>query len=121
MMKRTTRPKGNFELASWFFMRISGALIIVFVAIHLAFVHFVFGVDKIDFAMVARRWATPTWRTFDFVLLTVALLHGTNGARILVDDYIHARGWRTIVLSGLYTVTFLLLVVGGVVMLTFRP
>jgi len=119
-MRKSIKPKGNFELASWFFMRVSGTLIIVLVGIHLAYVHFVFGVDKINFKFVAGRWATPTWRTFDFVLLTLALLHGTNGARILIDDYIHARGWRTVMLSALYTITFLLLVIGGIVMLTFK-
>jgi len=120
MLRKTTRPTNDFELYSWLFMRISGALLIVLALIHLAFVHYVYGVEKINFNMVAARWANPTWRTFDFVLLTVALLHGGNGMRILIDDYIHSKGWRTLALSSLYTLGFLVLVFGGLIMLTFK-
>ena len=28
-------------------------------------------------------------------LLFLAILHGQNGLRVMIDDYIHARGWRT--------------------------
>lgn len=121
MLRKTTRPRDNFELRSWFFMRVSGAIIVVLVMIHLAYVHFVYGVDKIDFNFVASRWQSPTWLILDFSLLLLALLHGTNGMRILVDDYIHSKGWRTIILTGLYTLTLSLLLLGGLVMLTFQP
>ncbi|MEN6371729.1 MAG: succinate dehydrogenase [Armatimonadota bacterium] len=121
MLRKTTKPRDNFELKSWYFMRVSGALIVVLVMIHLAFVHFVHGVDEIDTKFVLNRWANPTWRLLDFSLLLLALLHGTNGMRILVDDYIHAKGWRTFILTGLYTMTLALLVLGGLVMLTIQP
>jgi len=121
MLRKTTRPRDNFELRSWFFMRVSGSIIVVLVMIHLAYVHFVHGVDEIDFNFVASRWQSPTWRILDFSLLVLAILHGANGMRILVDDYIHSKGWRTIILTGLYTLTLSLLVLGGLVMLTFQP
>lgn len=119
-MRKSTKPVDNFELKSWFFMRVTGALIIVFVLIHLAFVHFINTVDKINSQFVANRWATPTWRLFDITLLLLALTHGANGVRILIDDYIRPKGWRTLALSALYMMTFLLIVLGVGVMLTFK-
>ncbi len=121
MLRKSTKPSGDFELISWFFMRASGALLIVLILTHIGFVHYVHGVDKINFALVAKRWSTPTWRIFDVVMLLLALLHGGNGVRILIDDYIRSSGWRTFAVSGLYTVVFLLLVLGALVILTFKP
>jgi len=43
-----------------------------------------------------------------------------NGLRILIDDYIHAQGWRILSLSALYTVTFIFLALGALVILTFQ-
>ncbi len=120
MMERRPRVGGDFELFSWFFMRISGALLIFLVAIHIAFVHFINGVDQINFAFVAKRWATPTWRTIDIIMLALAMAHGGNGIRILIDDYVRTKGWRTAALSGLYTVGFVTLVLGALVILTFK-
>lgn len=120
MLRKSTRPKGNFELVSWFFMRVSGGLLVIFALVHIIFVHYVHGVEQINFKLVANRWATPTWRTFDIVLLTLALMHGSNGVRILVDDYIQNKGWRTIAISGLYTLAFFLIVLGALVILTFQ-
>ena len=121
MRVKSTRPVDNFELRSWFFMRISGALILILAFVHLAFVHFVYGVSQINYKFVGQRWATPTWRLFDFFLLTLALAHGSNGARILIDDYIRPKGWRTFMLTGLYVVSLFLLVLGGFVVITFQP
>lgn len=120
MQRKTTKPSGNFELISWFFMRISGGLLVIFALVHIYFVHYVHGVEEINFRMVAKRWSTPTWLIFDITLLTLALLHGSNGVRILIDDYIQNKGWRTIAISGLYTLVFFLIVLGAIVMLTFR-
>jgi succinate dehydrogenase / fumarate reductase membrane anchor subunit len=120
MLRKTTRPRDNFELRSWIFMRVSGALIVFFVLIHLAFVHFIHGVDEINYRFVSNRWATPTWRTFDIILLVLAYTHGANGVRIMIDDYIRPKGWRRLALVALYTVSFLILALGVVVMLTFK-
>lgn len=121
MLRKSSKPSGNFELKSWYFMRVSGALIIVFVLIHLLFVHFIVSVDKINSAVVANRWSKPTFLLLDITLLVLALTHGANGMRIMIDDYIRPKGWRTLALTALYTATFLLLVLGGGVMLTFKP
>lgn len=118
MIGKSVKPTDDFELRSWFFMRVSGILIVLLVGIHLLFVHFVHGVDEINSNFVMNRWLNPTWRIMDFLLLSLATLHGGNGMRILIDDYIRPKGWRTFLLTSLYIAVFLLLALGSVVMLT---
>jgi len=120
MLRKSTKPTGNFEMISWFFMRASGALLVVLVLTHIGIVHYAIGVEKVNFSMVAGRWATPTWRIFDAVMLTLALLHGGNGVRILIDDYILSSALRTFAFSSLYTIVFVLLVLGWLVLVTFK-
>jgi succinate dehydrogenase / fumarate reductase membrane anchor subunit len=54
------------------------------------------------------------------LLLILALFHGLNGLRILVDDYIHSKGWRIVSLSTLYTIAFVFFALGALVILTFQ-
>lgn len=66
--KRTKKsPKstrGNFKLAAWLFMRLSGIVLVILVIGHLL-IQLVLdgGVSKIGFAFVAGRWASPGGRS----------------------------------------------------------
>jgi succinate dehydrogenase / fumarate reductase membrane anchor subunit len=102
-------------------MRVSGVVLLFMALGHLAIMHLLHGVEEIDYDFVAARFATPFWRSYDFVMLVLALLHGVNGARTVLEDYVHSGGWRTVTLSTLYIVGFVLLVVGALVILTFQP
>lgn len=123
-MRRTeaeARTQGNLELYAWFFMRISGLLLVFLVLIHVAIMHILNDIRDVDYAFVAARWLSPFWRTYDLLLLFLALLHGANGIRVIIDDYVHHRGWRVALLSALYTVSLILLVMGTMVIVTFTP
>ncbi len=119
---RQPRPKArsNAELYSWLFMRISGVLLVLLVLGHLFIMHVVDGgVERVNFGFVAGRWASPFWRTWDLVMLLLAEVHGTNGLRVIVNDYAErdqTRFWLTIVL---YTSTFLITTLGTLVIFTF--
>jgi succinate dehydrogenase / fumarate reductase membrane anchor subunit len=113
------RPAGGFELWAWFFMRISGLLLLILALGHLFIMHVFNSVENINYDFVARRYATLGWRLYDLTLLSLALLHGFNGLRILVDDYIHSEGWRAFWLATICVLTFLFLLVGAAVILTF--
>lgn len=114
------RPTGGFELFAWFFMRISGVVLILLVLGHLAIMHVINTVDEIDFEFVAARWRSPFWRTYDLVMLWLALLHGLNGLRMVIDDYVHRKGWRVVTLTTLALVGFVLLTMGTQIILTFE-
>lgn len=123
-MRRTeaeVRARGGFELYAWFFMRVSGLLLVFLLLVHVAIMHILNDVAEIDYGFVAARWLSPFWRTYDLLLLFLALLHGANGIRVVVDDYVRSRGWRVFWLSTLYTVTFVLVLMGTFVIVTFNP
>ena len=114
------RPASNFELYSWFFMRISAIVLFVLALFHLVYMHLVIGLDAITFEIIAERWQSPGWRLFDLFLLVFGWIHGANGVRIVLDDYIHPQGWKILVKSILYVVTFVLIVLGAYIIFTFR-
>ena len=82
------------ELFSWYFFRVSGLLLVILALLHVVIMHVVNTVDEIDYKFVADRWDSPFWKVYDFLLLTLALLHGLNGARVSIEDYVRRPGWR---------------------------
>jgi succinate dehydrogenase / fumarate reductase membrane anchor subunit len=102
-------------------MRISGVVLLFLALGHLAIMHLINNIEVVNYDFVAARYMTPFWRTYDLVMLWLAMIHGTNGIRTLVDDYISARGWRLVSLSSLYVVSFIILALGSLVIFTFQP
>ena len=116
------RRPSSFEVWSWFFMRISGVVLLFLVLIHLYVMHIVgAGVERVSFAFVASRWEHVGWKSFDWVMLFLALLHGSNGLRIVIEDYVQSPPLRTLIKSTLYTVTLVLMIMGTAVIVTFDP
>jgi succinate dehydrogenase / fumarate reductase membrane anchor subunit len=115
------KPESGLELYAWIFMRISGIALLVLALGHLLIMHIIHNVDNIDFQFVAQRYATPFWRTYDLVLLWLAMVHGVNGVRTVIVDYVSPRGWRTASLASLYLLGFVLLTLGSLAILTFQP
>jgi succinate dehydrogenase / fumarate reductase membrane anchor subunit len=115
------RPESGLELYAWIFMRVSGITLLVLALGHLLIMHIIHNVDNIDFQFVARRYATPFWRTYDLLLLWLAMIHGVNGVRTVIVDYVSPRGWRTASLASLYLLGFVLITLGSLAILTFHP
>jgi succinate dehydrogenase / fumarate reductase membrane anchor subunit len=115
------RPTNNVEVYSWFFMRVSGVVLLLMVFGHLAIMHVINSVDTISYWWVAERMATPFWRTYDWIILVLALVHGMNGMRVIVDDYVHTRGRRTLCMAILWVIGFVFLALGSLVLFTFTP
>jgi len=115
------RPESGLELYAWLFMRVSGVALLVMALLHLAIMHIINNIEVINYQFVVRRYLTPFWRTYDLVMLWLALLHGMNGVRTLVDDYVGVGGWRALSLASLYVLAFIFLAIGTLVILTFHP
>ena len=119
-MNLTKRLK--LDRLAWVFMRVSG-----FFLVFLIFTHLIVnvmqdgGVHAIDLASVAGKVADPMWQWFDVTLLWLAVLHGTNGMRTIVDDYVYRAKLKKVLLGGLYGSTALLLVLGTLVLFTLDP
>jgi succinate dehydrogenase / fumarate reductase membrane anchor subunit len=116
------RPMGGFELWTWLFMRISGLLLLFLALGHVAIMHlFETGAERIDFGFVATRWDSVFWRTWDWLLLMLALVHGVNGLRVIILDYVSRTGVRFALNMAMYVLAFVLMVLGTVVVVTFDP
>jgi succinate dehydrogenase / fumarate reductase membrane anchor subunit len=116
---RERRPRQNFETWSWFFMRVSGLVLVFLSLLHFAITHIINDVIETDAAFVAARWENPLWRLFDLSLLYLAMVHGLNGVRWSIDDYIRSQRARAAVKAVLYTVSGALLVYGTITIVTF--
>ncbi len=99
-----TKPGGGgFETFSWYFFRVSGILLIFLVIIHLIVTH------------VTTDVACTTYQ-----LLTLALLHGMNGLRVVIDDYVRGRAARLSLLSAAGTLTLVFFMLGTITLITFQ-
>jgi succinate dehydrogenase / fumarate reductase membrane anchor subunit len=117
-----SRKAANWEKYGWLFMRISGPLLIVLIFTHLM-VNLVLGdgIKAINFAFVAGKWADPFWQWWDFAMLWLAMIHGTNGMRTIVNDYADRVIVRRMLTSTLWAVCGLLILLGTLVIFTFDP
>jgi len=88
---------------------------------HYAIMHVINDIHAVNYNFVVTRYRTPFWRTYDLILLTLALIHGMNGIRYLIDDYIHKPERRICSLSILYVISFVLFILGALIILTFAP
>jgi succinate dehydrogenase / fumarate reductase membrane anchor subunit len=113
------RPRQNFETWSWFFMRVSGLALIFLALVHFAITHIVNDVTETDFDFVGRRWENPLWQIFDWSLLALALLHGLNGLRTIIDDYVREPARRASVKAVLYSLSLGLFAFGTLTIVTF--
>ncbi|HEY8373063.1 MAG TPA: succinate dehydrogenase hydrophobic membrane anchor subunit [Pseudonocardiaceae bacterium] len=123
--RRRQRPaarRSNFELYSWLFMRLSGLALILLVLGHMTIMLFLDGgVQRINFAFVAGRWASPFWQFWDLSMLWLAQLHGANGLRTIINDYARKDATRFWLKMLLYTATVLIVALGTFVIFTFDP
>ncbi len=122
-MGRRIKPSGGYELFMWYFMRLSG-LALVFLAVgHLFIMHIVNNVETINYAFVAGRWTAPRtgwiWRLWDASLISLAVIHGFNGLRQVLYEYLGAGG-RLIAGTLTWTLSVVFILGGGYSILMFQ-
>lgn len=123
---RAARPRpeaSGRERFWWYFMRLSG-LALVFLALgHVFIMHLLVGLTgtELDFAFVQSRWGTPFWRIFDLLLLMLAFVHGANGARVVINDYVVHRTARRLLTGILIAISAIWLLLGTAVIAFFDP
>ncbi|MGH9189958.1 MAG: succinate dehydrogenase, hydrophobic membrane anchor protein [Acidimicrobiales bacterium] len=106
-------------MRSWLFMRLSGLALVFLALVHFAITHIVNDVVDTDYDFVARRWDNPLWRAFDWLLLALALAHGLNGLRRIIDDYVRRPGTRLATKTLLYGASGVLFALGTVTIVAF--
>lgn len=107
------------ELFSWYFLRVSGVALVVLALGHIFITHYLNVPAETTTNFVLARWRNPLWRTFDWLLLMMALWHGLNGLRLSVDDYIHRPGLRVTAQATVWMLALIFTALGSVTILTF--
>jgi succinate dehydrogenase / fumarate reductase, membrane anchor subunit len=109
----------NSELAWWVFMRVSGLALIFLVFGHVYFNNLAFNAGEIDYDYVANRLSRSWVKVYDTFLLGFSLLHGVNGLRYSVEDYVRQPARRFWTKVALYTVAGIILVLGVMTLWAF--
>jgi succinate dehydrogenase / fumarate reductase cytochrome b subunit len=121
--RRTTLGAGlipGSERAFWYFLRVSGVLLILLAGGHLFITHYLNVPSETTFDFVANRWANPLWITFDIMLLFAGLWHGLIGLRLSVTDMVKNKGWRQILYGAIYAFGIAFSVLGVVNIFAFN-
>ena len=125
--RQDRRPRQNFETWSWFFMRVSGLVLIFLALIHFSITHIVNDVTDTKVGFVAARAPPPRILAHrgelvlvDAALLALGLLHGLNGLRWIIDDYVRRPAKRAVVKATLYSITGALFAYGTFTILTYK-
>jgi succinate dehydrogenase / fumarate reductase membrane anchor subunit len=124
MASRRGRPAGGFELWWWYFMRVSGLLLVVLALGHLTITHIINNVEVINYAFVADRWANPRtgvlWRLWDLTMINLAVLHGFNGLRQVAWEFVTRAGARKLVGTLIWSACIALIGIGSYAILNFQ-
>ena len=104
----------NADLNWWIFMRLSGLIqdFLVLGHIYMTFIQ----VSEADatYVAVVNKLSNPAWKFYNWLILSLALLHGANGARYSIEDYVRSRPDRAWIKGIFYTVIALLFAFGTV-------
>jgi succinate dehydrogenase / fumarate reductase, membrane anchor subunit len=102
----------NSELAWWVFMRISGLALIFLTFGHLFMSNILINAGHVDYAYVAQRFSTTWVKIYDSFLLGLAMLHGGNGLRYSIEDYLQKPSSRFVAKSILYVLMIGIMIFG---------
>jgi succinate dehydrogenase / fumarate reductase, membrane anchor subunit len=123
LYSRSGRPRpqsGGFELASWYFMRLSGVALFVLALTHFSVQHFLSDPkDQTAQWIFTEAWNSVLRRGADWLMLVIVVIHMTLGMRTVIMDYIKG-GWRVLVLSALWLAGALVMAMGTIVVFTVK-
>ncbi|MBP6472260.1 MAG: succinate dehydrogenase [Chloroflexi bacterium] len=101
---RKVQVQSNLERWAFLFMRVSGIALLVLAVGHMMIQHVLNSSSNLTIMFVAERWNLWGWKVFDMLLLAFAYMHGMNGLRNVLEDYIHNR--RTVKIINTILVVF---------------
>jgi succinate dehydrogenase cytochrome b556 subunit len=122
MAVSTVRPQaqraGMLNLFNWYYLRLSGVALVVLALGHMFITHYLNVPAETTSSFVLARWRNPLWRTFDWLLLILALTHGLQGLQLSVDDYLHRAGLRTAAQSLVWMTALVFFALGSITIFT---
>lgn len=118
---RQIKPRGNVERYAFLFMRLSGILLLLLAVGHMLLQHVLRDVHSLTLQVVQDVWRSWGWRAYDLLLLLFAILHGFNGLRQVLEDYIHRPQTVRIISYILVGVSIISIVWAAIAIFSFNP
>jgi succinate dehydrogenase / fumarate reductase membrane anchor subunit len=87
----------NRDRYVWLFMRLSGVAMLILAVGHMVIQHVLNSSANLTLQFVAAQWSSWGWKTFDILLLWMAIPHGINGLYNILSDYVHSDGARRVI------------------------
>ncbi len=109
----------NSELAWWVFMRVSGLLLIFLVFGHIFMNNILINVAEVDYNYVASRFSKAWVKVYDTFILFFAMLHGVNGLRYSIEDYLSKPKARFLAKTTLFFVAGIVFLLGTTALWAF--
>ncbi|MFC6590655.1 succinate dehydrogenase hydrophobic membrane anchor subunit [Deinococcus lacus] len=104
----------NAELNWWVFMRISGLILIFLILGHIYMTFIQVSESDATYHAVVAKLSNPAWKLYDWAILTLTMLHGVNGARYSIEDYVRSRPNRAWVKMLFFTLAAIIYALGTV-------
>jgi succinate dehydrogenase / fumarate reductase membrane anchor subunit len=105
-------------------MRWSGVILVLLALGHLFITHILNNVELVNYAFVANRWADPKtgviWRLWDLAMINLAVVHGFNGLRQVLDEYVLRSDRRLMTHTIIWTTAAGLMLIGTYAILKFE-
>lgn len=102
-------------------MRLSGVALLLLAVGHMVLQHILRDVHNLTLQVVQDVWRSWGWRVYDLLLLTFAVIHGFNGLRQVLEDYIHDPKKVKLVARILIVVIILTVIWSAVAIFSFNP
>jgi succinate dehydrogenase / fumarate reductase membrane anchor subunit len=134
-MRSAYQDRGSdFEYYMWLFTRLSGVLMLLMGAFAIVYSNLVGGrtlmdmptqyrwgffpiywhVQDSDIPDVFPDWSNSFWQVYGILLFLVAAMHGFNGLRVVVEDYVH-RPYLLLFAKWLVLILFLFTLFAGAI------
>lgn len=125
-------PKGGTW--SWFFQRLSGAVLVLLIMLHLLFTRILedpyflglggqfLGIQGgAGIEVVTQRLAQAGYITVDILLIIFVIYHAFNGLRMILNDLFDSESIQKTISWILIIVGSIIVIVGTYVLITIRP
>lgn len=119
--QRKIHRQANLERYAFLFMRLSGIALLVLAVGHMLIQHVFNSSANLTIQFAANQWKAWGWKVYDMLLLIFAYIHGINGLRYVLEDYIHNRNIIKIIKIFLAIFAVLTLLWAGFAIASFDP
>jgi succinate dehydrogenase / fumarate reductase membrane anchor subunit len=119
--ERRVYRQSDLERYAFLFMRLSGVALLVLAVGHMFIQHVFNSSTNLTIQFAAQQWRAWGWKVYDMLLLIFAVVHGMNGLRYVLEDYVHNRSLVKAINIFLAIFTVVTLIWAGIAIAYFDP